>query len=101
MGVVEVWRHALAGLLLTLALGGPASAQPTIVWEVENPFRFFLDPADTEVHRATWVSLSPEQRRSPVLSSERLLAERHRGGVERLHVRQDMLGRDTQPLRLP
>ena len=80
MGVVEVWRHALAGLLLTLALGGPASAQPTIVWEVENPFRFFLDPADTEVHRATWVSLSPEQRGSPVLSAERLLAERHGEG---------------------
>jgi lysophospholipase L1-like esterase len=77
---VEVWRHALAGLLLILALGGPVSAQPEIVWEVENPFRFFLDPADTEVHRATWVSLSPEQRRSPVLASERLLAERHGEG---------------------
>ena len=80
MRVVEVWRHAVAGLLLTVALGGPASAQPTIVWEVENPFRFFLDPADTEVHRATWVSLSPEQRRSPVLSAERLLAARHAEG---------------------
>lgn len=80
MRVVEVWRHALAGLLLTVALGGSASAQPTIVWEVENPFRFFLDPADTEVHRATWVSLSPEQRRSPVLSAERLLAARHAEG---------------------
>jgi lysophospholipase L1-like esterase len=80
MRVVEVWRYALAGLLLTLALGGSASAQPTIVWEVENPFRFFLDPADTEVHRATWVSLSPEQRRNPVLSAERLLAARHAEG---------------------
>lgn len=80
MRVVEVWRHALAGLLLTVALGGSASAQPTIVWEVENPFRFFLDPADTEVHRATWVSLSREQRRSPVLSAERLLAARHGEG---------------------
>ncbi|HET7156401.1 MAG TPA: hypothetical protein VFI87_13635, partial [Hyphomicrobiaceae bacterium] len=77
---VEVWRNALAGLFLILALGGSASAQPTIVWEVENPFRFFLDPADTEVHRATWVSLSPEQRRSPVLAAERLLAERHGEG---------------------
>lgn len=80
MRVVEVWRRALAWLLLTLALCGPVSAQPEIVWEVENPFRFFLDPADTEVHRATWLSLSPEQRRSPVLAAERVLSERHPEG---------------------
>ena len=76
----EVWRRALAGLLLTFALSGPLRAQPEIVWQVENPFRFFLDPADTEVHRATWASLSPEQRRSPVLSAERMLSERHPEG---------------------
>ena len=29
--------------------------------------------ADTEVHRATWVALTPEQRRTPVLSAERAL----------------------------
>jgi lysophospholipase L1-like esterase len=77
---MEVWRRAAAGLLLTLALSGPVSAQPVIVWEVENPFRFFLDAADAEVHRATWSSLSPEQRKSPVLAVERLLAERHPEG---------------------
>jgi hypothetical protein len=77
---VEVWRRAMAGLLVTLALSGPAAAQPQIVWEVENPFRFFLDPSDTEVHRATWVSMTPEQRRSPVLAAERMLAERHPEG---------------------
>ena len=77
---MEVWRRTAAGLVLTLALGGPAAAQPAIVWEVENPFRFFLDAADTEVHRATWASLSPEQRRSPVLAVERLLSERHPEG---------------------
>ncbi len=77
---MEVWRRVAAGLVLTLALSGPAAAQPVIVWEVENPFRFFLDPADTEVHRATWASLSPEQRRSPVLAIERALSERHPEG---------------------
>ena len=82
MRVVEVMRHALAGILVIFASSGAVSAQPQprIVWEVENPFRFFLDPADTEVHRATWASLSPEQRRSPVLSAEHLLAERHPEG---------------------
>ncbi len=44
---------------------------------MENPFRFFLDPADTEVHRATWASLTPEQRATPVLSAEKLLSARH------------------------
>jgi lysophospholipase L1-like esterase len=65
---------------LLVALASTASAQPQIVWEVENPFRLFLDPADTEVHRATWASLTPEQRRSPVLWAERLLSERHPEG---------------------
>ncbi|KAB2911056.1 MAG: hypothetical protein F9K29_23465 [Hyphomicrobiaceae bacterium] len=55
-------------------------AEPRIVWQVENPFRFFLDPADTEVHRATWASLSEAERRSPVLAAERLLSERHPDG---------------------
>jgi hypothetical protein len=79
-----VWRRAAAGLLLTLSLAGtgalPATAQPEVVWQVENPFRFFLDPADTEVHRATWESLTPQQRGSPVLSAERVLSERHPEG---------------------
>ena len=42
------------------------SAQPhsiapcrAISWRVENPFRFFTDPADTEVHRATYRALRP------------------------------------------
>ena len=63
----KVWRSGSAGLLLTLCVMGTAQAQPQIVWQVENPFRFFLDPADTEVHRATWASLTPEQRKAPVL----------------------------------
>ena len=76
----KVWQRIATGLFLTLVLSGPLSAQPQIVWEVENSFRFFLDPSDTEVHRATWASLTPEQRRSPVLASERLLSARHPEG---------------------
>jgi hypothetical protein len=84
----KVWQRAgvelavrLGGaLLLAVALSPGARAEPRIAWQVENPFRFFLDPADTEVHRATWESLTPEQREHPVLSAETLLAERHPDG---------------------
>jgi hypothetical protein len=76
----KVWQLVCAGLILTAGAGGNAWAQPEIVWQVENPFRFFLDPADTEVHRATWASLTPEERANPVLSAERLLSERHPDG---------------------
>ncbi len=51
-----------------------------IHWRVENPFRFFTDPADTEVHRATYKALTAEQRRTPVLSAEHELEARHPGG---------------------
>ncbi len=58
--------------------------QPTTVeidWRVENPFRFFADPKDTEVHRATYLELSPEQRDvAPVLAAEHALSRRHEDG---------------------
>src|SRR5262245_41331335 len=77
----KVWLRACLGLVLamalTTALGSAARADPEIVWRVENPFRFFLDPADTEVHRATWKSLTPEQAVNPIQSAEILLSERH------------------------
>jgi lysophospholipase L1-like esterase len=55
-------------------------AVPEIEWRVENPFRYFKNPADTEVHRATYLALSPEEKRTPVLSAERALAGRHDEG---------------------
>lgn len=58
----------------------PAEVPVEIAWRVENPFRFFTDPADTEVHRATWLALSPEERETPVLSAERALSQRHTYG---------------------
>jgi hypothetical protein len=73
------WRVCLA-LFLMSGLTAAARAQPRIDWQVENPFRFFLDPADTEVHRATFASLSEAERASPVLAAERVLAERHPDG---------------------
>ncbi len=56
-----------------------AAAEPQITWRVENPFRFFTDPAHTEMHRATFNALSEDERRHPVLAAERALADRHNG----------------------
>ena len=67
-------------LAATLAQLSAAIAEPRIVWHVENPFRFFLDAADTHVHRATWASLSEADRRRPVSAAERVLGERHPDG---------------------
>jgi hypothetical protein len=58
----------------------PGSTPIRIDWRVENPFRFFADPADTEVHRATYLALSPSERKAPVLSAEHALSERHEDG---------------------
>ncbi len=54
---------------------------PTITWRVENSFRFFTDAADTEVHRATYLALPPEDRlQRPVLAEEQALSLRHNEG---------------------
>src|SRR4029450_2539275 len=65
---------------MTLGWATAVQAQPRIQWRVENGFRFFLDPVDTEVHRATFDHLSDAERRRPVLAAERLLAARHPDG---------------------
>ncbi|MBX9683118.1 MAG: hypothetical protein K2X41_04945 [Hyphomicrobium sp.] len=59
----------------------PATAQTVAIrWRVENPFRFFRDPADTEVHRATYNSLGPSDLTTPVLAAEHALQRRHEDG---------------------
>ncbi len=75
-------QRLLSGLLfaLLMSIASPGSANPTIHWRVENPFRFFNDPADTNRHRATYEALTPEQRHEPILNSERSLAKRHTEG---------------------
>jgi hypothetical protein len=72
---------------MTAVLSPMAAAQeavlplPKITWRVENPFRFFSDAADTEVHRATYLALSPEDRlQRPVLAAEQALSQRHEDG---------------------
>ena len=72
---------ALGFMIVALVCAAPpASATPELRWRVENPFRFFTDPRDTEVHRATFAALPPDERRTPVLSSERALQSRHEDG---------------------
>jgi len=80
-------RTKAAALLFTLALAsacvvapGRADASATIAWRVENPFRFFTDARDTEVHRATYRALGPQERSTPVLSEERALESRQADG---------------------
>lgn len=63
-----------------LGVAPPAAADPVILWRLENPFRFFVDPADTEVHRATYRALQPQEKLQPVLSSEHALQLRHTDG---------------------
>ncbi len=77
-------RHVSTRIML-IALGlltqaiAPVRADPSIAWRVENPFRFFTDPAHTEMHRATFASLADAERRTPILAAERALADRHHG----------------------
>ena len=81
-------KRWLAGLLAVLATIGVTvdtaraqlEPQPRITWRVENPFRFFADPADTQVHRAVFETLNDDEHRSPILSAERLLSARHADG---------------------
>jgi hypothetical protein len=67
----------VAAIGLLASLSEHANAEPRITWRVENPFRLFTRPSDTEVHRATYQDLSDEERATPVLSAERALARRH------------------------
>jgi len=46
-----------------------------IEWRVANPFRLFLDPADTRLHLDAYRQLSEEEKKQPVLSIERRLAK--------------------------
>ena len=70
-----------ATLVFPAAAQGPPIATPTITWHVENSFRFFTDPAHTEVHRATYLALpAADRRQMPVLAAEQALSRRHDAG---------------------
>ena len=65
--VLSVGLKVLFTLCVVFAGGGAvpaAHAGPVIKWRVENPLRLFTDPADSEVHRATYRALTPEQNRN-------------------------------------
>ncbi len=82
----DMWRglgqcSVIAACLVMVLVGArDANAEPAIEWRVDNSFRLFTKASDTEIHRATLEALSPAERRSPVLSSERQLALRHEDG---------------------
>ncbi|WP_246317431.1 hypothetical protein [Hyphomicrobium methylovorum] len=65
------WVTAAAAALIGFPNSAHAAAE--ITWRVENPFRFFTDPRDTEAHRATFMGLNQSARATPVLSGERAL----------------------------
>jgi hypothetical protein len=73
---------AIGLLTLVSAGGGPAGAQvvPRIEWRVENPFRLFTDPADTEIHRRVVMAIDGDNRRAPVVNAERMLSRNHPDG---------------------
>lgn len=78
---MRILRNALT-ILILLAVSTAATPvlAASIKWRVENPFRFFTDPADSEIHRATYRSLGPAERLTPVLSAEHALQARHEDG---------------------
>ncbi|HRD75311.1 MAG TPA: hypothetical protein PK264_05145 [Hyphomicrobiaceae bacterium] len=82
MVVRETALKAIGLIVLAGLIGSePAMAQAArIEWRVDNPFRFFTNPADTNVHRSTFAALKPDEARTPILSAERALAERHPDG---------------------
>lgn len=63
-----------------LAMPGSAEAAPVVTWRIENPFRFFVDPNDTNAHRETYRALGPRERTTPILSEEHALQRNDRDG---------------------
>ncbi|MDX2309150.1 MAG: hypothetical protein NW216_12985 [Hyphomicrobium sp.] len=65
---------------LGVALPPPTPSAVKIAWRVQNSFRFFKDPKDTDIHRQTYLSLGERERKSPVLAAEDALSQRHADG---------------------
>ncbi|MCF6198519.1 MAG: hypothetical protein L3J67_03820 [Hyphomicrobiaceae bacterium] len=58
-------------------------AQSRIEWRLDNPFRLFLNPKNTQAQLDLYHSLSEEEKDNPVLSMERRLSEKYpRGWTE-------------------
>lgn len=80
--ITRLYRASAAIVVLAnlFAFSSTARAETLINWRVENPFRFFSDPADTDVHRATFAALDTEEKTSPILSAEHALGAREKDG---------------------
>lgn len=65
--------------LVTVCSDEVQAATPRIQWQVVNPFRLFLNPAATELHRAALPRNSAEDA-APVLAAERTLSEQFQSG---------------------
>ncbi len=71
-----------ASLIMIIAGSGGtlAKANGSIDWRVENSFRLFLNPEHSKAQIDLYRSLSDEEKKTPVLSMERKLAENNQGG---------------------
>ncbi len=78
------------GLLVALSVlssmvggSGFAQADVTLQWSVVQPFRFFSDSRDTDLHRKVFMNLADEKRKAAIIAAERGLADGHKGGWAR------------------
>lgn len=70
---------AFVFFLLLAVTANQVAAAGEIEWRLENPFRLFKNPEDTELHRQIFASLSSSEQRTPISVAERKLAERYGG----------------------
>src|SRR5262245_1770546 len=73
-------RIAVASVILLFGVSSSAMAQsqsPQIVWQLQNPFRYFQQAAQTEEHRKAFLALTDQEKPAPVLSVERRLAAKN------------------------
>ncbi len=74
-------RIAIVVAILLVGVSSPAMAQGQspvqIVWQLQNPFRYFKQAAHTEEHRKAFLTLTDQEKAEPVLSLERRLAEKN------------------------
>jgi hypothetical protein len=67
--------------LLVLVMGQDlALADGKIEWRLENSFRLFLNSQDTNEQEKLYRSLSEQEKQSPVLSMEHILARQYKRG---------------------
>lgn len=71
--VSRVVAVLVLALPLNVAVAAPLDPE-LIVWRLDNPFRYFLDPQATERHIAAFRGLADSDKGQPVVAVERSLA---------------------------